>query len=154
MTHSRLPYPWRKNVKRCRPTQGIHARPKWGRVNMAHPHYLTEDWRRNYVPRTTYLQNFGSMQMTLTATWRVARRSGHLIGQIFWLCGWWRLGLTLHEEGFCVGGRWFSTSTMGGPLPTSSFGYNSQPSHNSITFSCFSKSTCSPHHTVFQGNFL
>ena len=39
---------------------------------------------------------------------------------------------------------WFSTLAMGGHATISSFGYNAQPSHLVITFSCISKSKCSP----------
>lgn len=50
-----FPIHQRKIVKHRRPTEGIHAWAKWGRMNMVHPQQLTKVYRKelfsnNHVP--------------------------------------------------------------------------------------------------------
>ena len=88
--------------------------------------------------------------MTSTIAWRVTRRSGCLIGQLFQVCGQWRLEQIFH------GRRFLHWRTM-------IFNYNNNRHYHHVVNriqctsipsldcnSIFRETQCSPHHTVFK----
>lgn len=144
----------RKGDKHYRPTHGIRARPKWGNVNMAHPHQLTKAWKKsffnNHVPTKCW---FCAYDINSCMTGNKKN----------WLFDWWNLltmclvevGTNLtQEEVFTLEDVGFQLQDREAFSPRCCLGAIPNLSITLITFMVSIKSTCSPHHTVFRDSLL